>query len=120
MKWRYEKYDKEFKQIACPTHDTDGSLTGKVIINLPVWFDENPEERIRLGWIKHYYYDFDELEKMYDRQTQFVVQAAKMVDEYTIRDEITVFDKTEDMLAYEEIDGSGGAYSLSSMFNMIL
>lgn len=103
MEWRYEKYDENFNRTQCPTHDTDGSITGKVIINLPQWFDENPEERVRLGWIKHYYYAYDDVNKMYDAQTQFVEVSTKMIDEYTLQDEIIVFDKSEDMLAYEEL-----------------
>lgn len=115
MKWRYEKYDKEFKRTNCPTHDVDGSMTGQVIINLPVWFDENPEERIRLGWVKHYYYDDNEIEKMYDPQTQFYTASAKMIDDHTIRDEILVFEKTEDMMEAEELSVSG-----SSIFSLII
>ena len=116
MEWRYEKYDKEFNRTQCPIHDTDGSITGNVIINLRQWFDENPEERIRLGWIKHYYYTYEDVEKMYDSQTQFVEVSTKMLDEYTIQDEIVVFDKTEDMLADEELHGGGNR---NSMFSFI-
>lgn len=103
MEWTYEKYDEDFNRTVCPMHDTDGSITGKVIINLRTWFDENPEERIKLGWIKHYHYDYEEVEKMYDHQTQFVETTTKMIDEYTLQDEIVIFDKTEDMLVYEEL-----------------
>lgn len=113
-KWRYEKYDENFKRTMCPAHDDDGSITGKVIINLKSYFDENPEERIRLGWIKHYYYPIEELEEMYDEQTQFYQLATKMIDDYTMEDYVMVFDKTEDMMTYEEIAG------LSSFNSMIL
>lgn len=105
MLWRYEKYDDEFNRTNCPPHDADGSITGKVIINLSEWFDENPEERIRLGWIKHFYYAYEDIEKMFDPQTQFVEIATKMIDEYTIQDEIIIFQKTEDMFVDEELHG---------------
>jgi len=45
----YERLDENYKIIRCPTFDYDGKYTGKIIINLPAYFDENPEERIRLG-----------------------------------------------------------------------
>lgn len=115
VEWRYEKYDEDFNRTLCPNHDDNGSITGKVIINLRTWFDENPEERIRLGWIKHYYYSYDEVKKMYDQQTQFVEISTKMIDEFTLQDEIIVFDKTEDMLAHEELTGS----SMSISFNFV-
>lgn len=116
MERRYEKYDENFKRTNCPMHDADGSITGKVIINLPTWFDENPEERIRLGWIKHYYYAYDDVEKMYDAQTQFIEIATKMIDDYTLQDEIIVFDKTEDMLADEELSGG---INRNTLFNFV-
>lgn len=101
--WKYEKFDEDFKVENLPPHDTDGSLTGKVIINLKAYFDENPDERIKLGWIKHYIHPYEEIEKMYDRQTQYYVISSKMIDDFTVEDEIIVFDKTEDMLAHEEL-----------------
>lgn len=103
--WKYEKYDKDFNRTACPMNDKDGSITGKVIINLKAYFDENPDERKKLGWIKHYYYDIEEIEEMYDKQTQYYETKSKIIDDYTMVDEVMVFDKTEDMLAHEEMYG---------------
>lgn len=114
MERRYERYDENFKRINCPVHDDDGSITGKVIINLSAWFDENPEERIRLGWIKHYYYSYKEIEEMRDEQTQYYETSSRMIDEYTIQDEIIVFDKTEEMLANEEL-GIGNSIVLGGI-----
>lgn len=114
MERRYEKYDEDFNRTLCPIHDADGSITGKVIINLTTWFDENPEERKRLGWIKHYFYAYEDVEKMYDSQTQYVETLTKMIDEYTMQDEIIVFDKTEDMLVNEELHGCNYSFNASS------
>ena len=57
---RYEKLDENYKMKYCPAHDYDGSVTGHIVINVKAWFDENPEERKRLGWIKHLYYESNE------------------------------------------------------------
>ena len=70
----YERLDENYKVIRCPTHDYDGKYTGKIIINLPAYFDENPEERIRLGWMKHITYTSEEIREMYswDPQSQYL------------------------------------------------
>lgn len=99
--WRYEKLDENMELQYCPMDDKDGSVTGHIVLNVPAWFDENPEERIRLGWIKHIYHDEDEIE--YNRQTQFLVISTKQVDEYTIEDVYHILDKSEDQLLFEEM-----------------
>lgn len=101
--WKYEKVNEDYNIEACPSHDIDGSITGKVIINLPAWFDENPEERIRLGYIKHYYPLIDEID--FDRQTQDFVVSLHVIDDYTVEDVIHIYDKTEEQLMFEEIYG---------------
>ena len=53
LKWRYEKLDEHGNVKMLPANDSKGEITGKFIIGLPEYFDEHPEERIRLGWIKH-------------------------------------------------------------------
>lgn len=48
--WSYEKLDEEgkIKTIAGDyTNDADGKITGRIVMNVKAWFDENPEERIR-------------------------------------------------------------------------
>lgn len=112
QKWYYEKLDEEGKIKRCPMNDDKGEITGKFIINLPAYFDENPEERIKLGWIKHISHDPKEIE--YDRQSQYLMKSVNQIDEYTVEDEYSVFDKTEEMLLLEEMldcvnwGGSGG------------
>lgn len=101
LKWTYEKLDENGKIKFCPVNDSKGEVTGKFIINLPAYFDENPEERIRLGWIKHIKHSEKEVE--YNHQTQYLQRSYKQIDEYTIEDEFSVFDKTEEMLLLEEL-----------------
>ena len=95
----YEKYENG-EVIHCPMDDKDGSICGHIVIGLPRWFDENPEERIRLGWIKHITHDTDEID--YNRQTQFLLRSTKTVDEYTVEDEYHVRDKSEEQMVFEE------------------
>lgn len=99
--WRYERMNEKMEIEQCPIDDKDGAITGKIILNVPAYFDENPDERIRLGWTKHITHDTEEVE--YNRQTQFLVQSTKVIDEYTIEDEYHVLDKSEDQLAFEEM-----------------
>lgn len=103
--WHYEKLDKDGKLKHCPINDLKAEETGKFIINLPQYFDENPAERIRLGWIKHYTKTVKEVreELQYDPITQFTVSTTKMIDEYTCEDEYHVIDKSEEQLVYEEM-----------------
>ena len=99
--WRYEKLKENYEVEFCPQDDKDGSVTGHIVMNVTAWFDENPEERIRLGWIKHITHDTDEIE--YNHQTQFLVRSTKQIDEYTIEDEYHVLDKSEEQLLFEEM-----------------
>ena len=96
----YEKYEND-KVVRCPMDDKDGSVCGHIVIGLPRWMDENPAERIRLGWIKHITHDEDEIE--YNRQTQFLIRSTKQIDEYTIEDEYHIRDKSEEQLLFEEM-----------------
>lgn len=102
-KWRYEKLDENFntKTIMEGNNDVDGSITGHVVINVKAWFDENPEERIRLGWTKHYF--DDEKPAGYNPQTQNLIVSAKQIDDYTIEDEYHVVNKSEEQLAFEDM-----------------
>ena len=101
--WKYEKLDEnnELQTIYNYKNDTDGSITGHIVINVKAWFDENPEERKRLGWIKHIIHDSNEIQ--YNKQTQYLVESAKTIDEYTVEDEYHVLDKSEEMMRLEEL-----------------
>ena len=105
MQHRYIKVDENGKFRYCPANDFDGSITGRIIIGLPVWFDENPEERKRLGWIKAIDYSQKEIAEKYpyDKQTQYLVRTEKTVDKYTIEAEYHVMDKSEEMLLLEDM-----------------
>ena len=99
MEYYYEKFEND-KIIRCPMDDKDGSICGRIVIGLPRWFDENPEERKRLGWIKHITHDTDEIE--FDRQTQFLLKSIQQIDEYTIEDVYHVRDKCEEQMLFDE------------------
>lgn len=99
--YRYQKYNEDNTMTDCPQDDKDGAVTGKYIINLPKWFDENPEERKRLGWVKHIYPDREAIQ--YNRQTQFLITTTKQIDEWTVTDEYKVMDKSDEQLAFEEM-----------------
>lgn len=102
-KYSYEKFNQETGNTEyCPMDDKDAKVTGKYILNLPRWFDENPEERKRLGWIKHIEHSSDEILD-FDPQTEFIVKSVVVVDEYTIEDVLHVMTKSEDQLAFEEM-----------------
>ena len=99
--WYYEKYEN-YEIQRCPMDDKDGAITGRLVLNLPKWFDENPAERIRLGWIKHITHDADEVVD-YDPQTQFLSQSTRQIDDYTVEDEYHVLTKSEEQLLFEEM-----------------
>lgn len=103
--WTYEKLDENHKIKYAPQNDMDGSITGRMVYGLKAWFDENPEERKRLGWTKHIHPDRQEI--AYNHQTQYLVTSPRQIDEYTVRDEYLVMDKSEEMMLMEEIQGGG-------------
>lgn len=104
VEWRYEKLmdDGKIETISGDWRkDTDGSITGHIVMNVKAWMDENPEERKARGWIKHITPDPKEVE--YNKQTQFLVKSPRQIDEYTIEDQYFVLDKSEEQLAFEEM-----------------
>ncbi len=108
QKWVYEKLDENGQVKTLPANDSKGEITGKFIIGLPEYFDEHPEERIRLGWIKHIRHYSNDVE--YNKQTQYVRRTIVQIDEYTVEDVYEVFDKTEEMLLLEEMLESIGGF----------
>ena len=116
MEYKYEKLDENYRRQYCPLNDYDGSITGtgKCIIGLKAWFDENPEERKRLGWIKHYYYEnVDEMREDYPEfvpAQHYAVQYTEEIDEYTVKDSYRIIEKTDEMLELEEMLESMNIY----------
>lgn len=112
MKWTYERMREDGTLQRCPAIDADGSVTGHVVINVKAWMDENPEERKRLGWVKHISYDYDEIKEMvdYDPQTQIIVTATQQVDEWTVEDIYHVIDKSEEMMRMEALLETANVY----------
>lgn len=106
LTWVYEKLDEDGKIKHLPQNDSKGEITGKFIIGLPEYFDEHPEERKRLGWIKHIRHNINDVP--YNKQTQYVRSNVIQIDEYTVEDVYEVFDKTEEMLLLEEMLDSIG------------
>ena len=100
--WTYVKYDEDLNEQFCPANDCDGSITGHIVMGVRFWFDENPEERKRLGWIKHIHHDPREVVE-YNPQTQNIVTMIKVIDEYTIEDDYRVMDKSEEQMLLEEL-----------------
>lgn len=101
-KWSYQKLDTETGKIKyAPINDFDGSVTGHIVYGVSAWFDENPEERKRLGWVKHIQHETKDIE--YNKRTQYLVKSVKQIDEYTVEDEYHVMDKSEEMMRLEEL-----------------
>ena len=101
----------------CPTYDYDGSVTGKIVVNVKAYFDENPDERKRLGWIKHIRHNKDEIREQvgdWNSQTQYLTRTTRQVDEWTIEDVYHVHDKSEQMLLLEEIAETSGSWGMGT------
>ena len=103
-KWNYEKLEDN-KIKYCPMNDYDGKVTGHIVFGVKAWFDENPEERKRLGWIKHIHHETKDIE--YNRRTQYLKRSTKQIDEYTVEDEWHIMDKSEEMMRLEELTRGG-------------
>ena len=101
--WNYEKLDDDGKIKRLPMHDADAKITGQHVMNLQAWMDENPEERIRLGWTKHIHHKTKDIE--YDRATQFLQRTVVQVDEWTVEDVWEIVPKSEEMMRLEELSG---------------
>lgn len=105
MKWTYQRLE-DGKLRHCPTYDYDGSVTGKIVVNVPAYFDENPDEARRLGWTKHITHDSKEIREIvgdWNPQTQYLVISQRQVDEWTVEDVYHVMDKSEEMMLLEEL-----------------
>lgn len=107
MDWTYEKLDEDYKvrSVGSYTNDTDGKITGHIVMNVKAWFDENPAEARRLGWTKHITHTSEEIKEIcpHNPQTQYLVTCARQIDEYTIEDTYYALDKSPEMLRLEEL-----------------
>lgn len=110
----YEKLDENYKLKRCPFNDYNGSITGHIVFGVEAWFDENPEERKRLGWIKHITQDTKKIE--YNHNTQYLVRSVVHVDEWTVKDEYHIMDKTEEMYLLEDLLAGVGDGGLDIFF----
>lgn len=114
----YERLKADGSLERCPMNDYDGNITGKIVFNVPAYFDENPGEALRLGWDKHITKDVLEID--YDRQTQYLQRAVRRIDEHTVEDVYTVCDKSEEMLARDELSGYSYSYSTGAVTGITL
>jgi hypothetical protein len=105
QKWYYEKLDEKGHIKYAPMNDADGKITGRHIFNLPAWFDENPEERKRLGWTKHIKHNTKDIE--YDRATQYLINAPKSIDPYTVEDDWKIMTRSEEQMRLSELATDG-------------
>ena len=101
LKWYYEKLNDKGQVERAPLNDPDGKITGRHIFNLPAWFDENPEERIRLGYVKHITHPVKDIE--YNRRTQYLVNALKRIDAHTVEDDWKILDMSEEQMRMSEL-----------------
>lgn len=101
--WQYEhlKEDGKIEVVGWNRNDFDAKITGKYVFGVKEYFDENPEEARRLGWVKHIMHNVDKW-VTYNKQTQYLVKSKKIIDEFTYEDEYHVMDKTEDMMRRAE------------------
>lgn len=97
--------DENNKIKFLPINDYDGKVTGHIVFNVQAWMDENPEERKRLGWVKHIHHDTKGIE--YNKRTQYLKRSTKQIDEYTVEDVWYVMDKSEEMMRLEELTRGG-------------
>ena len=112
MKHDYIRLKEDGTIERCPTYDYDGKITGKIVINIPAYFDEYPDERKRLGWVQHNTLTKDEIAEQvggWDKQRQYLVKSLKTIDEWTVQDEYHVMDKSEEMMLMEEISQASGS-----------
>lgn len=100
-KWDYQKVDENGKIKWAPMNDYDGKVTGHIVFGVKAWFDEHPEERKALGWIKHIRHDTKDI--VYNKRTQYLIPSIKNIDEYTVEDEYHIMDKSEEMMRLEEL-----------------
>lgn len=112
--WYYEKLDEDGKVKHAPTNDLDAKITGKHVYGLKAWFDENPEERIRLGWVKHITHKTKDIE--YNRQTQYLVREVRTIDAYTVEDFYHIMNKSEEQMRLSELDLGVDEWSWDSVY----
>ena len=118
--WYYEHYNAKGKLVNVKSNDYDGKITGKIVFNVPAYFDENPEEARRLGYIKHITHSVKEIREMFpdiDQCTQCVVRSVRAIDEYTVEDVYHVIDKSEEMLLHAELGNIGDVYIGDNFFD---
>ena len=104
VQWTYQRVTPEGTVVECPRNDLDGSVTGLTncaVFGVKEWLDANPEAARSGGWIKRIKHEPKEVD--YDPQTQYLTKSFKLIDDWTIEEEYTVSDKSEEMLLFDEM-----------------
>lgn len=104
LRWTYERLKEDGKIEYAPQNDYDGSVTGHIVFGVKEWFDENPEEAHRLGWIKHIHKETKDIE--YNRHSQYLVKTVRQIDQYTVEDDYQILDKSEEQMRLQELMGA--------------
>lgn len=109
MYWDYEKLDENGKKVTVSNYTLDSKkeYTGRFVINVKAWFDENPAEWVARGWTKHIHFEPEEIKERWphNSQTQILLKGTRRVDEHTIEDVYYVIDKSEEMMRLQEMLG---------------
>ena len=109
MTWEYKKLDENGKMVTVGNYTIDSKkeYTGRFVFNVKAWFDENPDERIARGWIKHIHWTPEEIKEKwpFNEQTQVLLKGTRRVDEHTVEDVYYVIDKSEEMMRLQEMLG---------------
>lgn len=106
--WTYEKLDENMQRQFLPMNDLDGKITGHIVLGVKAWFDEHPEERKALGWIKHINHEWKEQLPDFDKTSQYLIRGVKQIDEYTIEDEWHAMPLSEEMMVFIEMSNALG------------
>lgn len=105
MRTQYERLEEDGSVKHCPMNDYDGSITGRIVYNVPAYFNENPSEAKRLGWIRHDVFEPKEIKERWPHnpRTQYLTKSIRVIDAWTVEDDYHVMDKSEEMLEREEL-----------------
>lgn len=98
---RYVKLTEDGEMEYLPKNDNNGEITGKIIVDLKSYFDENPELWKQLGWFKIIEPEYEKLD--FDKQTERYDIATKRIDEFTFERYPVFRKKTEYELMCEEV-----------------
>lgn len=110
IEYEYKRFDEDGDLEYAPSCDYDGKITGKIIYNLHQYFEENPEEYIRLGYTK---YILNENYPIDYKGNQLVLTEYKNIDEHTIKAIYHVIDAPEERILIDQLLNSPGGGNIT-------